>query len=273
MHSGYRLIWFQHMHKAAGTSVVQLALANGEQCYPQHGNGNPTDVQGNVLPLWDMNAVQLRRFVDHCETMGVTFLATEWGAPDLQALGADRRVRLITVLRDPLSRFLSDFYFSYYGGFTNCRSPMEYAGSCAQAVHTMFNYYCRVLSRHQENPAPIGRAEVAQATDALSHFHYCTALESEDALRKLARSLGWVDHHLHANRSATTLRQAIGLLVRGKPSVLWRRLSVPKRSPPESFVKYFTEEKKWDYQLYEYVRSWQPSCMPQGSVGRLLLAS
>ena len=43
----YRLVWFQHLHKAAGTYVIRRAMANGETFWPEHENGNPVD-QGAV---------------------------------------------------------------------------------------------------------------------------------------------------------------------------------------------------------------------------------
>ena len=35
----YRLVWFQHLHKAAGTYVIRRAMANGETFGPEHENG------------------------------------------------------------------------------------------------------------------------------------------------------------------------------------------------------------------------------------------
>ena len=39
----YRLIWFQHIHKAAGTLIVNMAKANSEKMYITNNNGNPTN--------------------------------------------------------------------------------------------------------------------------------------------------------------------------------------------------------------------------------------
>ena len=72
----YRLIWFQHIHKAAGTLVVNLAKANGEVLYPNNANGNPLDEEGNRIELWNLNGQELLSFVDKCERLGVTFVAT-----------------------------------------------------------------------------------------------------------------------------------------------------------------------------------------------------
>ncbi|MDJ0615333.1 MAG: hypothetical protein QNJ63_01085 [Calothrix sp. MO_192.B10] len=42
----YRLIWFQHFHKAGGTSIVKFAQSNSEVLYPCHLNGNPLSPDG-----------------------------------------------------------------------------------------------------------------------------------------------------------------------------------------------------------------------------------
>ena len=54
----YRLVWFQHLHKAAGTYVVRRALTNGEKPYPLNKNGHPHDDTG-AIPLWEMTGEEL----------------------------------------------------------------------------------------------------------------------------------------------------------------------------------------------------------------------
>ena len=78
----YRLIWFQHLHKAAGTYIVRKAISNGEKPYPLNKNGNPHDENG-AIPLWGLSDSELSNFVDECERLGITFVATEWGGPEL----------------------------------------------------------------------------------------------------------------------------------------------------------------------------------------------
>ena len=68
----YRLIWFQHVHKAAGTLVVNLAKENGEVLFKNNANGNPLDENGDRLELWNYSAEELTDFIDQCEKDGVT---------------------------------------------------------------------------------------------------------------------------------------------------------------------------------------------------------
>ena len=127
MSNDYRLIWFQHLHKSAGTLIVNMAIENNEVLYQSHGNGNPKNKDGNVLPLWEYNEKELINFIDKCEKDGVTFVATEQGSPNFETLIEDSRVFLITCLRDPLKRSVSNFNYAYYSGYTDCTSYEKFA--------------------------------------------------------------------------------------------------------------------------------------------------
>jgi len=41
MHQEYRLVWFQHLQKAAGSTIIQMAIQNDETLFSVHENGNP----------------------------------------------------------------------------------------------------------------------------------------------------------------------------------------------------------------------------------------
>ena len=73
-----------------------MAKANNEKMYIPNNNGNPTDDNGVVLPVWEYNNFELSKFIDNCEENGVTFIATESGAPDFSVLEMDKRITLIT---------------------------------------------------------------------------------------------------------------------------------------------------------------------------------
>mgnify|MGYP000735256715 CR=1 FL=1 len=62
---GYRLIWFQHLHKAAGTLIVNMAKANNEVLHNPHNNGNPSDIKGSTLPLWEYDESRLLDFINN----------------------------------------------------------------------------------------------------------------------------------------------------------------------------------------------------------------
>ena len=62
----YRLIWFQHLHKAAGTLIVNMAKANNEVLHNPNNNGNPSDEKGSTMPLWKYDKSRLLDFINDC---------------------------------------------------------------------------------------------------------------------------------------------------------------------------------------------------------------
>ena len=79
---GYRLVWFHHLHKSAGTLIANMALRHGEVPCASHENGNPNGEDGVLLPIWEYDEGTLGSFIDECEREGVTFVATKHGASD-----------------------------------------------------------------------------------------------------------------------------------------------------------------------------------------------
>ena len=256
--NNYRLIWFQHLSKAAGTSIVELAKANGEKFYHQHSNGNPRNSDGTLVRLWDMNGSQLKAFVDGCEHEGITFIATEWGAPDFAALASDPRVTLITCLRDPLERFISNYYYGFYLGYSDCLSPESYANSDRTfwGVYTRSNYYCRIFSRCHHEVSRIGLSQFEQAKINLSYFDYCVLISGRESFEHVKSAFGWEGGGTHANRTNLGVIALSKHLLTGKFRLLWRRFAYPKKKPSNEFIDHFKDENAWDYGLMEEARKY-----------------
>jgi len=197
----YRLVWFQHLHKSAGTLLVNLALSNGEVLYRNHANGNPKDEGGNILPLWEYDSEKLVSFIDKCHAEGVTFVATEHGSPDFSILADDPRVFLITCLRDPLKRCASNHNYAYYSGYSDASTIREFAAE--PNVHMSDDYYVRIFSRKEQLPlAELDEEDYTIALDNLSKFDLVLSTNSEhmDLPNSIEMGLGWtgiekVDRH------------------------------------------------------------------------------
>lgn len=247
MQKTYRLIWFQHFHKAAGTSIVRAAQKNNEVFWHKHLNANPLAEDGQVLELWRYDASELTDFVDQCEQSGVTFVATEWGVPLMSCLQMDDRVVSFTCIRDPLSRYVSNFYFDLYNGFTPARSLPDYENTRRRTI-TMFDYYTRMLSQQYNCEARMTQADQKKAMRALQHFDFCIYLD--EGLDKLRLNLGWKLEAVEANKNDLSLRQAISLVVRLKWKLLWLRLCYKRGPASVEFEKYFKENNQADIQLY-----------------------
>lgn len=255
MNKYYRLIWFQHLRKVAGSTIVRLAEANQEVLYPQHSNGNPLTADGKLIRIWEMDTTDLSHFVDHCEHKGITFISTEWGAPDFTLLASDPRIILITCIRDPLERFLSEYYYSLYKGRTVHKSLKDYVNSTATHLiitQSMFNYYCRIFSRHNDNPKPIGLEQFEAAKSALSLFDHCAILKTKNPFSEFNRLLGWsINKKIYVNRTTMDWPLFAKLLIKGHIHQLQRRLVNPRKEPDEDYRRYFREQNQWDYKLYQ----------------------
>ena len=250
----YRLIWFQHFHKAAGTSIVNLAKVNREVLYPNQDNGNPLDENGQLIPLWDYSDSELTQFIDRCESMGVTFVANEWRAVNFELLANDPRVVVITCFRDPLKRLLSNFYFDYWSGYTDCDSIEQYINS--DGCFTMFNYYCRILSRHDSSTQSIGEEHFEAAQAELAHFDRIVVLESDRDFSAIRKALNWPEdvQSRHQNKSSQINRRVVKLILSGRIDLLWRRFSHPRKQPSQAFLDLFAQVNHWDQQLYTALR-------------------
>jgi hypothetical protein len=246
----YRLVWFQHFHKAGGTSVVRLAELNGEHLYPHHMNGNPHASNGRLIELWKLDERELTRFVDSCEQKDVTFVSTEWGLPLTEVLRNDRRVTTVTCLREPLQRFISNYYYCLYHGQTAARTLEDYVNSRAgrKGAYTMFNYYCRVLARHDNRPEDVDEAVYRKARDVLAGFECCTRLEA--GLAPLGDALGWRYREVHERKTEYGFGKALKFMARGRFDLVLRRFTHPRTTPPADFVERFARQNQWDIRLY-----------------------
>jgi len=249
----FRLVWFQHLSKAAGTSIVELARANGEKFYPHNANGNPRKNDGSLIRLWEMNATELTGFIDHCEREDITFVANEWGGPDFSLLASDPRVKLITCLRDPFERFLSNYYYGYHYGYTDCISPESYNDSekTIWGLYTRNNYYCRMFSRRHHEADLITDEHFELAKSNLALFDSCTLIRGRESFSEIKRLLGWNDNQVYANRNILDSGSLTRQLLTGKVKLLWRRLVNPKKQPDDAFRNHFLEQNIWDYKLIQ----------------------
>jgi len=196
----YRLIWFQHLHKSAGTLIVNMAINNNEVLFDYHNNGNPTNSIGEVLPIWEYSKNQLLDFVNECEISGITFVATEYGAPNFKLLDEDSRVVLITCIRDPKKRIISNFNYDYYSGYTNEKTLEDFIK--IPSVYTSDNYYVRVFSRKTSLPLEkLTNEDCALALINILKFDLIIKTENNNLEDKLFKKFGWSE--VSANNHST----------------------------------------------------------------------
>jgi hypothetical protein len=247
----YRLVWFQHFHKAAGSSIVKTAQVNNETPFPKHENGNPCDEIGKLIPLESYSVQQLKAFVDSCEQKGITFVACEWDIADYAALKQDPRITLITCVREPLKRFVSDYYYSYYRGSHDHDSLESHLKQMSESFKN--DYYCRMLGR-QQNSGVLEKQALESSKEILCLFDHVCVLEKQDSLKELYNYLGW-DPELAqlANKTGFKTNRAIRYFFKGKSYLTKRHKTHPQVEPTEEFKAKFNAQNVWDVQLYQWL--------------------
>lgn len=250
--SDYRLIWFQHFHKAAGSSVGALARQNGEIFYRRHHNGNPYDDKGRILPLWDFSEDQISAFVDECERIGTTFVASEWGAPDFRVLARDPRVVSISLLRDPWSRLVSNYTFDLIRRHAPL-TPID-----TYYFHHSFkfrqpNYYCRTLMAG----GGVTRAQTVdelmdRAWENLAALDFVLALEAPKPIDALCAYLGWTQQVERVNSKPSFLTGLLNQVRHGDVSYAYRRWRIENRqwTRIDTFREEFEANNDADIALY-----------------------
>ncbi len=237
--AGYRLVWFQHLHKAAGTYVIRRAMANGETFWPNHENGNPVK-DGEVIPLWDMSSDKLSSFIDECEEKGVTFVACEWGGPDYQTLANDERITLLTCLRHPIKRLVSNYNYDHYWMWTKARSYEEYLA--AGHLHSSPEYYTKIFAR--------GEISLTKAKSNIALFDH--VIIAEDGM-EILDELGWKKDSDTTHPTFGDTKRALILLAKFRWLRLFNYLKKKKFQPQPSLN--IEDINNLDIELYNSLRS------------------
>ena len=253
MRKKYRLIWFQHLHKAAGSTIVATAIRNNEKLFPNHKNGNPVDKNGNYLDFNDISQEELESFIDNCQKKGVTFIATEWSSPDFEVLSKDPRVSLITCIRKPLERLVSNFRYDLYRLYTGVDKIEKYIDS--GDVHTRNNYYCRVFAHEHSFDKIIRKHSFKIAQRNLSLFDFIVIQENRNDFNKLNQYLNWSNKTLHAGRSYSSMHPYIKLLFHGQLNLFLNYLFKKKIVVSDVFKQRFNKNNHYDQKLYNYAKN------------------
>lgn len=257
-----RLIWFQHLHKAGGTSLVELAKLSGERLYPYNVNGNPLDENGRELPIWEYNKEQLAGFVEQCFELEVSFVSVEWALPMIDVLAGDPRVRLVTVMRDPFRRFASNYRYDIRYGYialcdadTYLNSSMEINIDGHPYGHKLSNYYTRYWSGEKLG----GKQEVdnrtfERALENLKKMDVTMFLEDENPFKAMQR-FGWEKLELHANPGEYDRILILKDFLKGRWQKTYRMLKNRPMDVGADFKDRFFETNYWDIDLYDRVKS------------------
>ena len=100
------IILFLHFHKCAGTSVN--SAFNNFKKYPLNRNGNPYKTKDEILQFWNYNSLDFENFKKTLIENNIEFIALEWNFfKNYNAINFSN-IELITVMRDPYERYVSN---------------------------------------------------------------------------------------------------------------------------------------------------------------------
>lgn len=183
--SNNQCLIFFHIYKTAGTTLRDIILRNfrkNEICWmPDHKSKHPLD----EMPETDRRKLKL------------VYGHMQWGLHTL----LPKKTRYITVLRNPVDRIVSEYYYNiHHPEFPNysrilemgLTDPLKFAKS--GLFRLADNGQVRLLGNQYQKPfGSIGRDDFDQAINNISSFFDCigTVEYFDEMILLLARLYGW----------------------------------------------------------------------------------
>lgn len=108
------MIFFLHIRKCAGTSIVDMFNKFDFKLHFPHIEGIPCDFEsGKVITFWNFDINDIHLWINEKKKMGVNFISLEWNFFDYQVFSSlQKSHEFIISIRDPYERFISDYYYS-----------------------------------------------------------------------------------------------------------------------------------------------------------------
>jgi len=198
-----KLIWFQHMHKSAGSTIIKIADENRVNFYQPNYNGNPryTKHEPGAIENWNeyhtdeirydrFSKLRLQSFIDVCINSKVQLICCEWGFPKEPIL--DPRILYMTCIRHPWSRFISNYSFDFNENPDINTIDDWIESPKPQYVFTRNNYYTFILSGlNYKYTGPVTREHYELAIRNLKKFDLVLLLEDPNCFEVLSLYLGW----------------------------------------------------------------------------------
>lgn len=109
---------FAHLHKCAGTSIIEAAKRAGLNLPPGNLNGNPVDDNGVEIDWFSkMSREELGKYLWAHNQAGTDLLAWEWDFPLFINLPSFVDLTFFTIFRDPIDRIVSNMKMDAANGY------------------------------------------------------------------------------------------------------------------------------------------------------------
>eukprot|EP01084_Bolivina_argentea_P238761 401154_1 len=250
---------FLHFHKAGGTSIVKAAQKRANFFSP-NANGNPYKRSGKfhlgakpLIKFWTYNETDLENFLSLClNHKHISFIAMEnnyfWNRDIINDQFKKRnKIEIVTQIRDPFDRFLSNYYFDIKYKFYTTPINLFYKKKTSlidrlKAYHKfnnfegnvkgkqLWNMYVRVLTNNFDPIRNVTADDLQIAKHELDKFDMVSVLDKYETLELWTIKYGLSITHKNANQGSNKMNHE-GL---------------------DEFETEFKILNQYDYQLYEY---------------------
>lgn len=227
-------IYFLHIHKAAGTTFVNLARQNLCKFYKQYKNGNPWN-KNELIQFWKFDPDEQVKFL---ASPDYNFIANE------TCLGPHilhhTKIAYITILRNPLDRILSDFkHRRKAGDYPEDMLFHEFIDSeIFPSLRWTNNFLIRTFIKDSSKKI-IDERDLKLAKERLSQFNHVFFVESfqEDII--VMKQFGWIMLDTDKYRSGSRANSN----------------AVQELQNSDGTLNKLVERNKLDLEFYEYARS------------------
>jgi hypothetical protein len=269
--------WYLHMHKVAGTSLCKLAKDSGEQFWSKSDHrahidlmrhvspqdAKPTNAPNTDLVQGDSNSTLL--FIQRLQQdEQVTFVSTEHWFPPLQTvtfLKTRLKMKFITVLRNPVERLISSYFYHKGGGnrIATGATPVQVDGEWFSSdiltyAATCSNMYVRLLNGHVFGPKyfplnfrstqdyllKLSADNVKQAIEMLKQFDAVEIIETQENFEEIRAVMHW-----HSNSTSPWENKT-------NNSRLERHQLLQNQIGQDDWYEQLTEINKWDMDVYHW---------------------
>lgn len=223
------LLWFIHFHKCAGTSLVDSLLEGGYRPAACHHNGNPVDASGRQIDFTNFDAHKMSSYIDTAIESGTTVICSEFSNPRMDWLKRDKRVKVVTILRHPISRMISNWKFDMINQYS-CANQKLSAYIQQPYPWCSPGFYCESLAAMTEAESG-GHPEqrhtkdtLKQALKTLEYFDAIAIQEDRNSMQNLASALELKT--IKTSNKTHTHQAILNDLLRFRLSRSWQRLVV-----------------------------------------------
>ncbi len=210
-----KVIYYLHIPKGGGSTFVRMATQNADPFVPNK-NGNPIFPTGELVRFWEWSEESQLRFL---AAGPHTFVANETGLGETPPRSEE--IVYVTILRDPLDRYLSGYRHSYSLGYDEHRSFSAFVRAAVELQPTSrrHNLMVRMLGGVPSERS-VEQGHLTLARERLARFDLVLSLDALARDLHEMRRYGWRDVSTRRFRRGTRTNSDARAELRADPEGL-----------------------------------------------------